>query len=173
MKLKKASLIDIDELQKICKETYPIYFGNYWEGNGLEMYLEDQFGTDCLKADLNSDLIKYYLIYFEETPIGFLKINLASPLDGFEKEKTCELEKMYILPNWKGKGIGKAALQEAINRIGKFKKAMMFVGVVDSNIGAISFYEKFGFKYHDKIRVDIPFFKEELRGLNRMVLELK
>ncbi len=173
MKLVKASIDNLFELQKLCREIYPIYFGNCWEGNGLELYLENQFGNDRLKVDLNNNLIEYYLMYFKNALIGFMKINLEAPLKGFKKVKTCELEKMYIHPKWKGKGFGKSALTEAINRLRKYKKSLLFLCVLETNLNSIAFYEKLGFKYHDNIILDEPFFKDELRGLNRMILKLK
>ena len=172
MQLKKATKDDLIELQSICKEIYPIYFGDYWKEGGLEKYLEEQFGTKSLEKDLTNDLIDFYIITFERSPVGFIKINLASSFEGYRKEKTCELEKMYIHPSWKGKGIGKVALKAAVNRMKEYKKSLLFLCVLDSNLSSIAFYENIGFKFYDKIELGEPLFKEEFKGMHRMIIEL-
>ncbi len=48
----------------------------------------------------------------------------------------------------------------------------MYLCVIDTNRNAIAFYEKLGFVYHSKTRLEEPFFKEELKGMDRMVLNL-
>lgn len=176
VKLKKVDLTEITLLQKICKEVYSIYFSDYWEKNGLELYLENQFGTERLRSDLANKAIGFYFILFEKEAIGFLKINFAPitiGMEGFEMEDICELEKMYIFPEYKRNGIGKWALHTLIDKIRKRRKTILFLCVINTNNNAISFYEKLGFKYHNKTRVEAEHFKEELNGLDRMVLELK
>ena len=36
-----------------------------------------------------------------------------------------------------------------------------------------NFYEKIGFKFHSQTQLDYPKFKEELKGMQRMYLELQ
>ena len=168
----RASLLDISELQKICKETYTTYFSDYWEKNGLELYLENQFGTSNLKADLDNKAIGYYFINLNSEAIGFLKINFEAAIEEFGMEGACELEKMYIYPKHKGKGIGKIALNLIIDNIRNQKKKLLFLDVLDTNEGGIIFYKKLGFKFHSKTHVKAQHFIPELSGLIRMSLEL-
>lgn len=172
MKLKPISLKDLKTLQQICKEAYSKNFGNHWEGNGLELYLEDQFGTDRLKEDLNNPQIGYYFIALEEQAIGFIKVRFVAIFEDFPKETTSELEKIYILPEWKGKGIGKLALQDLMDRICDLGKKTLFLCVIDTNHSAIAFYKKLGFQIHSKTHLEALHFKEELKGMYRMYRSL-
>lgn len=47
----------------------------------------------------------------------------------------------------------------------------IFLCVIDTNTAAMAFYEKLGFQYHSKTRLETPSFKEQLRGMHRMILE--
>jgi diamine N-acetyltransferase len=47
----------------------------------------------------------------------------------------------------------------------------LFLCVIDTNTNAIAFYKKLGFTRHGTTRLDLSYFKEELKGMYRMVLE--
>ena len=101
-----------------------------------------------------------------------MKINLLSNLPGLEMEKGAELEKIYILPEFKRMKIGKRLLDLALDIAANNKKDIFWLSVIDTNQEAISFYEKAGFKFHSKTRLYYPKFKEELKGMWRMYFEL-
>jgi diamine N-acetyltransferase len=171
IKLKQANIEDILALQKICTDAYSLNFYHHWEVGGLEWYIEQEFGLKRLTNDLSNNAIDYFFILQNEVPIGFIKMSVKAFID-YALEDVMELDKIYILPQHKGGGIGKQAMSEIINNVQKCNKKYLFLGVIDTNISAIAFYEKMGFKFHSKIRLDIPFFKEELKGMNKMCLIL-
>lgn len=173
MKLEKATLSKIETLQQICISAYTKNFANHWEGNGLDLYLENQFNTQRLTKDLNSPNIGYYFINKGEKSVGFVKLNFKANLVGFDDQTTCELEKIYVLPAMKGQGLGKLALQRIIEQCKKEEKETLFLCVIDTNHAAIVFYEKMGFQFHSKTTLEVENFKAELKGMNRMVLALK
>lgn len=121
-------------LHTICCDAYSQNFAHHWEEGGLENYLDDTFGIEKLRAELLNDSINYYVAFTEEQPVAFMKLNLASNLPGLNADEGIELDKVYILPAFKGKRIG--------------------------------------FKLHSKTRIDYPKFKDELKGMWRMFLEL-
>ncbi|WP_298503198.1 GNAT family N-acetyltransferase [uncultured Maribacter sp.] len=171
MELKKVNQSDIFELQEVCKSSYSHIFADHWTENGLELYLEQEFGERRLKAELNNTNYEYFFICKHSKNIGFAKVNNKSSLKLSELANS-ELEKIYILPKYSGMGIGKIALTEIINRIQKKGKRLIFLCVIDSNKNAIAFYQKLGFEFHSKTRLEIPLFKEELKGMERMCLTL-
>ena len=62
-------------------------------------------------------------------------------------EDTCELVKMYLLPESRGKGIGAAIINKSIKvaKLSGFKK--MYLETMPELNRAIKVYEKFGFEY--------------------------
>ena len=140
--------------------------------SGLKIIPEEQFGLEKLASDLQDKSIDYFFVWYKKQPIGFLKVNYEAAFADFNKKTTSELEKMYIFPQYKDKGIGKIALESVINTILRKKKKILFLDVLDTNEKAILFYEKSGFKFHSKARLKYVYFKDELKGLNRMYMEL-
>jgi ribosomal protein S18 acetylase RimI-like enzyme len=69
-------------------------------------------------------------------------------------------------------GIGKLVLTEIIERKKERGYKNLFLSVIDSNENAIAFYKNLGFHIHSTTRLNIPYFKEELKGMYIMVKEL-
>jgi|TARA_R110002074_G_scaffold106578_2_gene230259 ribosomal protein S18 acetylase RimI-like enzyme len=171
MILKRASIKDITELKKICVEAYSQNFHNHWNEGGLEWYLEREFNEERLKTDLEDGFTDYYFIIHNEQEVGFVKLKKNS-LPGLPTEKGVEIEKIYVLPSYKGMGIGKSVLNEITKKTKQSGNRILFLCVIEMNKDAIAFYEKLGFRFHSKTSLDIPYFKEELKGMNRMYMEL-
>lgn len=171
MELRKALITDLIDLKKICIDAYSKNFFNHWNDGGLEWYLDKEFSLERLKSDLTDKNTEYYFIENEQKAVGFIKIRHNS-IANLSIESGVELEKIYVLPECKGMGIGKLALNEIIKKSQDLGEKSLFLCVIDNNLNAIAFYEKFGFEFHSKTTLNIPYFKEELKGMNRMVKEL-
>lgn len=163
---------DIDLLHTVCREAYSRNFHHHWTGDGLAWYLEKVFGRDLLKAELADPRIRYDVAFSGQEPLAFMKLNLFSNLPGEPPEKGIELDKLYILPECKGLRIG-GALVDLAFRVGREQgKSTCWLAVLDANAPAIAFYEKHGFRFHSTTRVPYPLFREELKGMWRMVAEI-
>ena len=138
----------------------------------MELYLEAEFGTESLLKDLADPEIGYFSIQFEGEDVGFFKINYA-PILALSDGTNVELEKIYLLTDQKGKGLGKAAMEFCISEAKKAGGELLHLCVIDTNISSIAFYKSLGFEFHSKAILDVPLFKEELKGMHRMLLELK
>lgn len=171
MELKRAFIKDITQLKKICIDAYSLNFHDHWNDGGLEWFINREFSNERLLSDLSDKNIEYYFITHKEQQVGFIKIKSNVSVN-FHVENAIELEKIYVLPTCKGLGIGKLALNDVIKKMEERRKKNLFLCVIDTNINAIAFYEKMGFKFHSKTILDLPYFKEELKGMHRMVKKL-
>ena len=167
MKLRKASVKDKSELAAICIESYSKTCHDHWEEGGLAWYLEREFGEQRIALDLSSSSITYYFIEFQGDHIGFIKINTTSSIPGIIN--AIELDKFYILSQYTGLGIGNLAFDALLKKTELLGKEFMSLCVIDTNDNAIRFYKKLGFSFHSKTRLELPCFKEELKGMHQMV----
>mgnify|MGYP000073416487 CR=1 FL=1 len=171
MGLEKATIHHLSELQNVCIDAYSQTYADHWTHNGLALYLEQEFGSNRLKSDLNDANCHYFFIKKDAETIGFIKINTKSSLE-FSELDNCELDKIYLFPKYSGLGFGKTAMTKIIKLMQEKGKTIFFLCVIDSNKNAIAFYERLGFEYHSKTILDILYFKEDLKGMNRMCLKL-
>jgi putative acetyltransferase len=62
---------------------------------------------------------------------------------------TCELVKMYLSPDARGKGIGKMLIDKALEFAGEAGYRNVYIETMPELRKAMSVYEKFGFRYLD------------------------
>src|SRR5260221_6777348 len=96
---------DLDILYQISRDAYSFNFGHHWEEGGLAEYMDKVFGRELLAAELAAPAIHYYVAFVSQHPVAFMKLNLHSNLPGADPEKRIELDKLYILTDYKGLGI--------------------------------------------------------------------
>jgi len=63
------------------------------------------------------------------------------------------------------RGIGKQLMAVAWQEAKRMQKKIIGLVVIDTNINAIEFYKKIGFEIHSRTILDIPYFKEALKGM--------
>jgi putative acetyltransferase len=68
------------------------------------------------------------------------------PSDGLPAE-TCELVKMYLKPEARGKGIGKLLIEKCLEFAKGFGYLRVYIETMPELRKAVSIYEKFGFEY--------------------------
>jgi diamine N-acetyltransferase len=174
---------DLTTLQSICRSAYTENFGHHWQEGGLSEYLEKVFGGDVLAGELADPQIRFYVAFrehgpaavqpHEAEPVAFMKLNLDSNLPGAPPEKGIELDKLYILPQCKGRHVGARMMDLAFRVAETAGKEDFWLAVIETNAPAIAFYEKYGFRFHSTTRVSYPKFREELKGMWRMHAEIK
>ncbi|MVM29791.1 GNAT family N-acetyltransferase [Spirosoma sp. HMF4905] len=163
VEIHKAQLGDLEQLQQICLNAYSQNFAHHWHEGGLDWYLDQQFSPDQLRQAIKSAETDYYLIFNDKLPVGFCKLGYSRLT-----EPWLELEKIYVLPSEKGSGIGKAVLDMVVHIAEDKGKKELILYVIDTNQAAIRFYERNGFSLQEKTRLDLPYFKEELKGAWQM-----
>jgi diamine N-acetyltransferase len=171
--VRKADSNDAALLFSLCRQSYIDSFADHWNEGGLAWYLDKVYGLDVLERDLKNTRINYFIAYYDNVPAGFMKLKFNSPLTDKINGKHMEIEKLYFLTNYQRKGLGRELISTARHRAKDLDIEVIWLGVIDTNFSAISFYERNGFKFFDKIRLQIPFFKDELRGMWRMILQTK
>lgn len=170
--IRQAAPADLLYLQETCIRCYVDNFASHWEEEGLQQYLNNVFGEAVLKAELANPAIQYYLAEVDRKPVGFMKIIHNSQLSGTQAATTIELDKIYILPAYKSTGIGHQLMNVMFEQANKTRATMIWLKVIDTNEAAIAFYRKKGFAYFGASRIDVPGFREELRGMWIMVKHL-
>ena len=65
------------------------------------------------------------------------------------EKNTWEIKNLAVAPDWQGKGIGTALVNEVKNRLPL--GAVLLVGTADTSTGNLTFYEKCGFSYDHTI----------------------
>ncbi|WP_459212099.1 GNAT family N-acetyltransferase [Aquimarina rhabdastrellae] len=149
-KLRKLTIDDVDQLQKIGIQTFSDTFSPMNTEENMKRYLDREFSLDKLKTELVDKNSEFYFVELENKVIGYLKVNLGRAQTEIQNENTLEIQRIYVLKDFYGKKIGQLMYEKAI-AIAKQKKVdYVWLGVWEENHRAISFYKKNGFKAFDK-----------------------
>jgi putative acetyltransferase len=135
--LQAISPIYDQDVKQIIK-TVGAEFGAVGEGFGpsdAEVEQMSQFYTP--------DSGSYYLIAVEnDIVIGGAGI---APFN--ESESICELKKLFLLPQARGKGIGKKLTEQCLNFAKSFGYQQCYLDTLSNMTDAIKLYEAFGFTH--------------------------
>lgn len=150
IEIKKITIQEIDQLQKIGRQTFYETFSEDNSEENMKIYFKNGFSADKLKLELNDENAEFYFAKFEDSIIGYLKINFGQSQTELKDDKSIEIERIYILKEFQGKKIGEILFDEVI-KIAKDRKAdYVWLGVWEKNTKAINFYKKNGFVEFDK-----------------------
>lgn len=150
VEIKKVNFNDIDQLQKIGRQTfYETFYAGNTEDN-MKKYLEEDFSFEKLTNEINDTNSEFYFAVFETNVVGYLKINFGQSQTELKDEKAIEIERIYVLKDFHGKSVGQMLYDKAI-QISRQKSAdFIWLGVWEENPRAIRFYKKNGFVEFDK-----------------------
>ena len=150
IEIKKISKNDIVQLQSVGRQTF---YETFSEGNteeNMKNYLREGFSVEKLTTELDDKNSEFYFSILNNKAIGYLKINFGKSQTELQDQNAVEIERIYVLKEFYGKGVGQILYDKAI-QIAKQKMAdYVWLGVWEKNPRAISFYKKNGFVEFDK-----------------------
>lgn len=148
--IKQIGIKDLIVYQKIGRQTFHETFAEANSEENMNTYLEDTFSIDKLSAEFKKPNAACYFAYHDNTLVAYLKLNISEVQNEVKKNKTLEIERIYVLKAFQGKKIGQTLLDTAI-QIAKTKNIdFIFLGVWEKNPKAIAFYQKNGFMVFDQ-----------------------
>lgn len=150
IEIKKASLSDIDILQKIGKQTFIETFAAVNTPENMANYLEESFNTNQLTTELNNPDSQFYLAILENEVIGYLKINFGKAQTESINDNALEIHRIYVLQQFHGKKIGQLFVDKVLEIVNEYPAEYIWLGVWEENHRAIAFYTKNGFAEFDK-----------------------
>jgi len=150
IEIRKVTINDLDQLQKIGRQTFYETFASGNTEDNMNKYLDESFSDTKLTTELSDNNAEFYFATLDNNVIGYLKINFGKSQTELQDEKAVEIERIYVLKEYHGKNVGQLLYNKAIN-IAKQKNAdYVWLGVWEENPRAINFYKKNGFVEFDK-----------------------
>jgi ribosomal protein S18 acetylase RimI-like enzyme len=150
IEIQRVTLKDIDQLQKVGRQTFYETFSAGNTEENMKRYLDEGFSVEKLTAELNDQNAEFYFATLEGNVIGYLKLNFGQSQTELKDDKALEIERIYVLKEFHGKKVGQLLYEKAI-QIARQKSAdYVWLGVWEENPRAINFYKKNGFVEFDK-----------------------
>jgi len=145
---KKATAEDIPLIRELAEKSWNSAYKNILSKEQIFYMLQEMYSEEEISRQLQNSNYVYYLISVGNENAGFI---------GFEyqyEEKTTKLHRIYLLEEFKGKGLGKKALQFLKLQVQQNGDTRIILNVNKSN-PAIEIYESQGFKIYEEGVFDI------------------
>jgi ribosomal protein S18 acetylase RimI-like enzyme len=150
IQIQKISLTEINQLQKIGRQTFKETFSESNSEENMDSYLEEGFSKEKLTEELNNKNSAFYFAMLENEVIGYLKINFGKSQTELKDSNALEIERIYVSKEFHGKSVGQLLYEKAIEVAKQKDSEYIWLGVWEENPRAISFYKKNGFVEFDK-----------------------
>lgn len=143
--IRKCTVQDLDSLCKISIETFYQTFADSNTEENMTAYLDTAYNKEKLYEELCNPDSSFFFIYVDESLAGYLKTNEYPSQTDINDIDSLELERIYILKEFQGAGLGQDLLEHTISIATEHGKKYIWLGVWEHNERAKHFYQKNGF----------------------------
>lgn len=147
LNIRKATLEEAKLIHVLAHQIYYPTYNGVLTKNQMHFMLEKSYTVEALQQSMRSDQ-DFYLINFQNEDVGFIALKNKN-------SHILRIEKLYLLPQIQGKGIGSSLIDFAKKECVRRDKSILELNVNRGN-NAYYFYLKVGFKVVEE--VDIPYF---------------
>lgn len=166
---KKCEENDLDLLHEIALQSYNDTYQYLWKDGGTS-YLNTFYKKDIFKNELSATNIYYFLIYEDKNAIGYFKLK-ESAIESYSADECMELDKLYLLKKYTGKGIGKTIMNYILSFSKEKNRSILWLKVMESS-PARFVYEKSGFVPINKYDLTYPEIIEEYASIITMICKI-
>lgn len=149
MKIRTITLNDLQTLTRISEQSFREAFeNNNSSSENFEAYVKTAFAETQIRSEIETSGNIFVLVENEDgEAIGYGKLRQDNRRKDLLNGLDCiEIERIYALKEYWGKGVGKALMLKMLELTREQGYQHICLSVYEENPKAISFYEKFGFK---------------------------
>ena len=139
--IRKATIEDIPLINRLAWIVFPHTYKELLSPGQIDFMMDWMYSPTNLHKQMTEEGHIYYLAFQGYEPAGYLSIQP-------EGEHVYHLQKIYVLPSYQGKKLGKLLFQQAIDGIKELHPApcQMRLNVNRYNTKAVEFYQRMGMK---------------------------
>ena len=155
--IRNATVADFVSIRQIAYETWPLTFGSILSEAQISYMLEMMYSDSSLSKQVKELGHRFIIIDSIIDSINESEVSAcgyASFQTNYGERGECKVHKIYVLPAFQGKGLGKMLLDE-LRTIAISENQVSLLLNVNRDNKAISFYEKYGFKIFSEEDIDI------------------
>jgi diamine N-acetyltransferase len=146
MNIRYGTTNDAKLLAELGAKTFYDTFAKDNTPQNIASYIKELFSSEIQLNELSDPDIIFLIAELDGTPIGYAKLRMNSKDESIKGMNPVELERIYALQEYLGKGIGKELMKASIKEAKERGCESIWLGVWEKNQRAIDFYRKWGFK---------------------------
>ena len=143
---RECLLQGLQQLVQLSRGTFTASFEKQNNPDDFRAYMDTAFSEEKIKQELLHPNSIFYFVQQDGDTVGYLKLNVNDAQTEFRETNGMELERVYLIPQAQGKGIGAKIIAFVLVVAKTRHKHYVWLGVWEKNIRAIRFYERLGFE---------------------------
>lgn len=156
---------------EVGTKAYNQHYVHLWPNENTSPYLNSSFTETILKIEQANANTFLYVVKRSGNPVGILKFTQDKKLDYHSAQEALYIDKIYILKEHSGKGIGKTILHFAFLRAKENGKKIVWLDSMQKG-PALHFYLKNSFEIHSETQVHFKAVKDEERPMYILVKKI-
>jgi len=147
LQIRRAEPNDAVTIALLGRITFAETFGYLYQEHrdDLRVYLDGTFAVAKIRRSLEQPQNAYWLGSIAGLPVSYVKVKYPSATPLFDQSEIMQLQKIYVLQEFLGQGIGKLLLQAVLTHAGSLQVTTIWLDVLKENTRAVRFYEQQGF----------------------------
>jgi ribosomal protein S18 acetylase RimI-like enzyme len=146
LEIQRATSEDAELVALLGRTTFAETFGYLFANHraDLDQYLDKTFSVQKIERSLGNSVNNYWIVRFDRLPVAYAKLKFPSLAPSSTSKNEAQLQKIYVLRNFLGQGIGRHLLQGVFCRATQLNASSVWLVVLAENQQAIRFYERAG-----------------------------
>ena len=145
LRIKVACTNDTVDLSNLGRTTFTETYASHNNQENFQKYLQDSFSEASTREQLEDPGNFFLIAQLDDKMIGYAKLQENNKPFHDKTINAVELERIYVLKDYQGEGVGKILLDDCLAFAQLRKYPVMWLGVWEENLDAIKFYQRQGF----------------------------
>ena len=143
--IRPAEESDAEGLAYLGAHTFSDTYSRTLSAEDLDDYLRRAFSPERMLKDITDPDVLLFLGLISDTACAYIKLQPTPVRQCIHGANPIELLRLYVLPGWKGRGIGTALMDATLKSARDKAYKTCWLKVWEQNTRAIEFYANKGF----------------------------
>ena len=142
-----AEARDAAPLAAFSRDTFVETFGHLYPPEDLAAYLAEKYGAEIQTREIADRATHYRLAFAGAEIVGYCKTGAFDLPVTADPANAVELHRLYVSSGYKGAGVAKALMDEALDWARAKGAGAIYLSVWEENHRAQAFYRRYGFEH--------------------------
>lgn len=156
--LEPTTTSNLQKYLEVGIASYGQHYRHLWQNNDPAPYVSRWFTEEVVEGELQDPNSLNYIINLDGEAVGILKLVKNCGIDEISDSEALKAEKIYLLQEQSGKGIGKQLLQFIEDMATTLNKRVVWLDAMQKG-KPIHFYQKNGYVIKRESEVVLPHVK--------------
>ncbi|WP_046744000.1 GNAT family N-acetyltransferase [Kordia zhangzhouensis] len=147
--IRQAVPEDAKYISLLAKINFSESFGNLFSSEKeLRLYINEKFSEEKMKASIENSENIFWIAYAQTLPVGFAKLKKDMPVPDTHYKEAAELQKLYILKDYRTEGNGNQLKVDFFEEIQKLNIKHVWLKELHTDQRTLNFYKEHDFHKH-------------------------